>query len=75
MKKNKELSFGDSLKQLENIVEQLESGDIDLEKSVKLYEEGMVLKKNCEDKLKKVEMQIKKIKVENNKVTKEDFKS
>jgi len=75
MKKNKELSFEDSLKQLENIVEQLESGDIGLEKSVKLYEEGMMLKKNCEDKLKKVEMQIKKIKVENNKITKEDFES
>ena len=75
MKKNKELSFEEGLKKLENIVEQLESGDIDLEKSVKLYEEGMMLKKNCEDKLKKVEMQIKKIKVENNKVTKEDFQS
>ena len=75
MKKNKELSFEDSLKQLEKIVEQLESGDIDLEKSVKLYEEGMILKKNCEDKLKKVEMQIKKIKVEKNKITKEDFQS
>ena len=75
MSNNKDLTFEESLKQLENIVEQLESGDIDLEKSVKLYEEGMVLKKNCEDKLKKVEMQIKKIKVENNKVTKEDFKS
>ena len=75
MNKNKELSFEDSLKKLEVIVEQLESGNIDLEKSVKLYEEGMILKKNCEDKLKKVEMQIKKIKVENNKVTKEDFTS
>ena len=75
MNKNKELSFEDILKKLEVIVEQLESGNIDLEKSVKLYEEGMILKKNCEDKLKKVEMQIKKIKVENNKVTKEDFKS
>tara|TARA_B100000029_G_C17462515_1_gene919051 strand:+ start:974 stop:1204 length:231 start_codon:yes stop_codon:yes gene_type:complete len=75
MNKNKELSFEDSLKKLEVIVEQLESGNIDLEKSVKLYEEGMILKKNCEDKLKKVEMQIKKIKVENNKIIKEDFKS
>ena len=75
MKRTKELSFEDSLKQLENIVEQLESGGIDLEKSVKLYEEGMLLKKNCEDKLKKVEMQIKKIKVENNKIIKEDFES
>ena len=60
MNKNKELSFEESLKELENIVDQLESGDIDLEKSVKLYEKGMLLKKNCEDKLKNVEMQIKK---------------
>ena len=60
MIKNKELSFEESLKELENIVDQLESGDIDLEKSVKLYEKGMLLKKNCEDKLKNVEMQIKK---------------
>ena len=75
MKRTKELSFEDSLKQLENIVEQLESGGIDLEKSVKLYEEGMLLKKNCEDKLKKVEMQIKKIKIESGKITKEEFQS
>ena len=61
MIKNKELSFEESLKELENIVDQLESGDIDLEKSVKLYEKGMLLKKNCEDKLKNVEIQIKKL--------------
>ena len=73
MIKNKELRFEESLKELENIVDQLESGDIDLEKSVKLYEKGMLLKKNCEDKLKNVEMQIKKIKLENNKIKKEDF--
>ena len=73
MNKKNELSFEESLKELENIVDQLESGNIDLEKSVKLYEKGMLLKKNCEDKLKNVEMQIKKIKLENNKITKEDF--
>ena len=44
MSNNKDLTFEESLKQLENIVEQLESGEIDLEKSVKLYEEGMLLK-------------------------------
>ena len=55
MSNNKDLTFEESLKQLENIVEQLESGEIDLEKSVKLYEKGMLLKKNCEEKLKKVE--------------------
>tara|TARA_Y100000590_G_scaffold393534_1_gene471909 strand:+ start:7326 stop:7553 length:228 start_codon:yes stop_codon:yes gene_type:complete len=73
MTKNKDLNFEQSLKLLESIVDQLESGDVNLEKSVKLYEEGMILKKNCEEKLKKVEMQIKKIKIENDKIKKEDF--
>jgi exodeoxyribonuclease VII small subunit len=74
MKKNdKELTFEETLKKLENIVEQLESGEIDLEKSVELYKKGILLKNNCEEKLKKVELQIKKIKVENNKMKKEDF--
>ena len=70
---NKDLSFEDSLKKLEDIVEQLESGDVDLDKSVELYEKGMNLKKICEEKLRKVELQIKKIKVENKKITKKDF--
>ena len=70
---NKDLSFEDNLKTLEDIVEQLESGDVDLDKSVEVYEKGMNLKKICEEKLKKVENQIKKIKVENNKIQKENF--
>ena len=74
MKKNNiELSFEDGLKKLEDIVDQLESGDIDLEKSVELYKKGMDLKKICEEKLKKVELQIKQIKIENNKISKEEF--
>ena len=73
-KNNNDLSFEESIKKLEDIVEHLESGDIDLEKSVELYEQGMNLKKICEEKLKKVENQIKKIKVENNKIQKENFK-
>ena len=74
MTKNiKNLSFEDSLKKLEEIVDQLESGDVDLEMSVNLYEKGMELKKICEEKLKKVDLQIKKIKVEKDKISKEDF--
>ena len=74
MKKNLEnLSFEESLTKLQDIVDQLDSGEIDLEKSVELYENGMKLKKICEEKLKKVELQIKKIKSENNKIIKEDF--
>jgi len=73
VKINKELTFEDNLKRLEEIVDKLESGEIDLEKSIKLYEEGMLLKNNCQEKLKKVELQIKKINLENNKIKKEKF--
>ena len=73
VKTKKNLTFEENLKKLENIVEQLESGEIDLERSVELYEKGMILKNNCEEKLKKVEIQIKKIKIENNQIKKEDF--
>tara|TARA_B100000965_G_C19104213_1_gene546212 strand:+ start:174 stop:413 length:240 start_codon:yes stop_codon:yes gene_type:complete len=72
-KKTKSSSFEENMKKLEEIVEKLESGDIDLDKSVELYEKGMVLKNNCEEKLKKVELQIKKIKLQSNKIKKENF--
>ena len=75
VKKDKEGNFEDSLKALEAIVEQLESGEIDLEKSVELYEKGILLKNNCEKKLKKIELQIKKIKLQNNEIETEDFDS
>ena len=73
MSKEKDNNFETNLKKLEVIVDKLESGDIGLEESVKLYEEGMKIKKICDKKLKDIEMQIKKIKIEDNKVTKEDL--
>jgi len=73
MSKEKDNNFENNLKKLEMIVDKLESGDIGLEESVKLYEEGMKIKKICDKKLKDIEMQIKKIKIEDNKVVKEDL--
>tara|TARA_B100001109_G_scaffold223202_1_gene195459 strand:+ start:33 stop:254 length:222 start_codon:yes stop_codon:yes gene_type:complete len=73
MSKEKEDNFEANLKKLEVIVDKLESGDVGLEKSVQLYEEGMKIKKLCDKKLKDIEMQIKKIKIEDNKVVKEDL--
>jgi exodeoxyribonuclease VII small subunit len=73
MIKEKDNNFEANLKKLELIVDKLESGDIGLEESVKLYEEGMKIKKICDKKLKDIEMQIKKIKIEDNKVVKETF--
>ena len=74
VKTDKNFTFEENLKKLEDIVDQLESGEIDIEKSVALYEKGMLLKNNCEARLKKVELQIKKIKMENNRIQKENFK-
>ncbi len=73
MSKDKENSFEKNLQKLESIVDQLETGEIGLEESVKLYEEGMRIKKICDKKLKDIEMQIKKIKIDDNKISKEDF--
>ena len=73
MSKEKDSNFESNLKKLEVIVDKLESDDIGLEESVKLYEEGMKIKKICDKKLKDIEMQIKKIKIENNKIVKENL--
>ncbi len=56
-----ELSFEQALEKLENIVSQLESGQIKLEDAVKVYEEGNQLKKICEEKLKNAQMKVEKL--------------
>jgi exodeoxyribonuclease VII small subunit len=48
-------TFEDSIKQLEKIVEQLEKGDLPLEDSVKLFEEGVRLSSACKQELDEAE--------------------
>ena len=55
------LSFEDALKYLQKIVEELENGNVELEKSIELYETGAKLREHCEDKLKVAEKKISKI--------------
>lgn len=57
MSKNK-LSYEESMKRLEEIVEKLESDDITLEESVTLFQEGMLLSKECDSILKDAEEKI-----------------
>lgn len=56
-------SFEESLKKLESIVDQMEKGDLPLEESLKLFEEGVSLSAACKQELDaaegKVEMLIK----------------
>lgn len=63
-KKEKEILFEDYLKKLEKIVQQLEEGELTLDESVKLYEEGMSISKLCLDKLNKTKQKIEQLVVE-----------
>jgi exodeoxyribonuclease VII small subunit len=56
-----ELPFEKALAQLEEIVAKLESGKVDLEQSIAIYEKGQALKDHCEKQLKDAETRIEKI--------------
>ena len=52
------LTFDDALQQLEVIVQQLESGKLPLEESMKAFERGVQLGKLCNEKLTNAEKKI-----------------
>lgn len=53
-----EMSFEDAMRALETIVTQLDSGNVELDASIKLYERGAALKAHCEAKLKAAEEKV-----------------
>ena len=56
-----EMSFEEAMRELEQVVGQLESGNVDLEKSIAIYERGAELKKHCEAKLAQAQARIEQI--------------
>lgn len=62
MGKKKENSFESSLFRLEEISGQLESGEVGLEESIRLYEEGIELAKICYSTLKTAELKVTELK-------------
>ena len=57
----KSQNFEASMKRLEMIVRTLEQGDVALEESLKLFEEGTSLVHSCQELLDHAELQIKKV--------------
>ena len=55
------LGFEDALKELEQIVRALESGDANLDDAITSYERGAALKKHCEAKLTEAKSRIERI--------------
>lgn len=61
MAEKKEKSFEENLKDLEEIVTKLESGEVPLDDAIKEFTKAMELSKKCDQKLKKAEEAITKI--------------
>jgi exodeoxyribonuclease VII small subunit len=58
---NKEKSFEESLEKLENIVTEMESGNVPLDKALSMYEEGINISQYCLKELDKAELKLKKL--------------
>ena len=61
-----EMTFEEAMRELEQVVGQLERGDVPLENSIKLYERGAALKARCENRLKDAEEKIEAITTDGN---------
>ena len=53
-----EMSFEQAMAELEQVLGQLERGDVALDQSISLYERGALLKVRCETKLKEAEEKV-----------------
>ncbi len=72
MKKN--LKFEEALLKIDDIIDELENGEVELEESVKKYEKAMEMIKFCKEKLDSIEGKIKKINLnESGDIEMEDF--
>ena len=56
--KEENRTFESSLEALEQIVRQLENGDLPLEKSLELFEQGIRLSRECQERLSQAERRI-----------------
>ncbi|MDA9048915.1 exodeoxyribonuclease VII small subunit [Gammaproteobacteria bacterium] len=61
MTKKDTVNFEASLEKLAQIVKKLEDGDINLEDSVKSFEDGISLVKECQKQLSEAELKVKKL--------------
>ena len=65
--------FEDCLQRLEKIVQELEKGDVPLEKSLTLFEEGMQLSATCRKELEQAEGKVEILLKQNGKLQAESF--
>lgn len=57
-RKDNTVNFEQSLKELEELVEKMEGGDLSLEDSLKYFERGVTLTRNCQKALAEAEQKV-----------------
>jgi len=67
-------SFESCLDQLEKVVKELESGDLQLERSLELFEKGMTLSESCRKQLEEAETRIEMLIKKDGKIQAEPFR-
>ena len=68
-----ENNFEEKMKDLENLVAELEKGDLNLDESVNKFEEGMKISKECNDIIQKAERRKSNHQEKDGDITKKDF--
>lgn len=69
-------TFEESMTELEEVVSRLESGDVTLDDSLKLFEKGIKLAKSCQKKLDEAEKKVKLLTAaEDGTMTEKDFEA
>ena len=67
--------FEASMDKLEKLVEKMEEGDLTLEESLKIFEEGVKLTRECQQALADAEQRVKLLIKESGEITSSDFEA
>lgn len=67
------MNFEENIEQLEKVVQELENGKLNLDDSIKKFEEGMNLSKKCNEILEQAEKKITVLIKKGDKIEEEDF--
>ncbi len=67
------MNFEENVEKLEKTVQELESGNLNLEDSIKKFEEGMELAKRCNEMLEEAEKSITVLIKKDDKIIEENF--
>ena len=69
----KKINFEESLAELESIVDLLETGDLSLEESLKNFEKGITLTRNCQTALSEADQTVKVLTKKNGSISIDDL--